>query len=61
MCALVLCGILVSLSDVFFADEFSELNISFKNTPMWAAILGSLIMPLAFTLLIVIIKHANEV
>ena len=67
MLGLVICALLVSLSDVInpkteaTAQASSTVGVIEEHTTAsWAAVLGSFLMPLACTLFVITIKHANE-
>lgn len=62
MSALVLCAVCVSLSEVVSPPEAdaSVIGVKEEKTPIWVAILASLLMPIVCTLYVVVIKHSNE-
>ena len=63
MFCLVLCALLVSLSQVIApatVDPSLAGSSPADQTPLWVAVLCSCIMPLVCTFFIIVIKHSNE-
>lgn len=67
MLALVVCAILVSLSEVFGPEEAAstgpasvEKIPASEKTPVWAAVCASFLMPCVCTFFVIVIKYSGE-
>ena len=71
MAAMILCAVLVSLSEVFFPPKVEGEDQDEPSTPgttdevdekvpVWVAILFSFLMPSVCAAFVIVIKHANE-
>ena len=61
MCSLVACTICVSLSELFQAeDSKQEIKVVDGRTPIYVAVLTSLVFPLVCAIFSVLIKYADK-
>ena len=63
MSFIIVCTVLVSLSEIFQSDkhELTDLVLIDGQTPIYAAVLVSLLMPLVCTIFSNFIKYADKV